>query len=98
MPPEESVLFYEQQQAYRQRREDFNQEVLRWFENYKPKHHVPTISNIPMAKGLGASQDRLQADLPSPDSRLLRPITELCHAEVHHRHRETRRQAAPPIR
>jgi hypothetical protein len=38
MPPEESVLFYEQQQAYRQRREDFNQEVLRWFEEeYQPK-------------------------------------------------------------
>lgn len=38
MTAEESVLFYEQQQAYRQRREDFNQEVLRWFEEeYQPK-------------------------------------------------------------
>lgn len=38
MTPEESVLFYEQQQAYRQRREDFNEEVLRWFEEeYQPK-------------------------------------------------------------
>ena len=38
MPPEESVKYYENQQAYRQRREDFNQEVLRWFEEkYQPK-------------------------------------------------------------
>jgi hypothetical protein len=38
MTPEESVLFYEQQQAYRQRREEFNEEVARWFdEKYKPK-------------------------------------------------------------
>lgn len=41
MTAEESVLFYEQQQAYCQRREEFNQEVLRWFEdNYKPNKNT----------------------------------------------------------
>lgn len=38
MTPEESVRFYEMQQAYRQRREEFNQELARWLEEkYKPK-------------------------------------------------------------
>lgn len=32
---------YDNWQAYRQRREDFNQEVLRWFEdNYKPNKNT----------------------------------------------------------
>ena len=34
----ESVQYYEQQQAYRRRREEFNGEVARWFaEKYQPK-------------------------------------------------------------
>ena len=38
MPPEESVKYYENQQAYRHRREEFNEEVARWFEEkYQPK-------------------------------------------------------------
>lgn len=41
MTPEETVQFYKNQQAYRRRREDFNQEVLRWFEdNYKPNKNT----------------------------------------------------------
>lgn len=39
MTAEESVQYYEQQQAYRLRREEFNEEVARWFaEHYKPKN------------------------------------------------------------
>ena len=38
MTPEESVQFYEDRQAYFDKCEDFNQEVLRWFEEeYQPK-------------------------------------------------------------
>lgn len=38
MPPEESLYCEQRHQEYMQRREDFNQEVLRWFEEeYQPK-------------------------------------------------------------
>ena len=38
MTPEETVQFYENQQAYRRRREEFNEEIARWFaEKYQPK-------------------------------------------------------------
>lgn len=38
MTAEESVLYYENQQAYRRRREEFNEELAKWFEEkYKPK-------------------------------------------------------------
>lgn len=38
MSPEDSVRFYEQQQAYRHRREEFNEDIVRWFQNFKPKY------------------------------------------------------------
>ena len=37
MTDEERARYYEQQQQYRWKCEDFNQELARWIENRKPR-------------------------------------------------------------
>lgn len=46
MTPEESVQFYEKRQEYKWKCEEFNEQLLRFFENYKPKHPILKSENL----------------------------------------------------